>query len=144
MRHSFILIASVLTLCSLMAQASPVGLWKTIDDTTKQERSLVRIVEKDGVLTGSIEKLLITPTTPNCVKCTDDRRDAPLQGLTILRQIKPTKKASVWEGGDILDPKSGSLYKVRLTEINEGRELEVRGYFGVSLLGRTQVWQRME
>ena len=67
--------------------ATPVGLWKTIDDDTKKEKSLVRISESAGVLTGKLEKLLDPKAKPDevCDKCTDERKDKPMLGLTIIR-----------------------------------------------------------
>ncbi|PXW91883.1 uncharacterized protein (DUF2147 family) [Sphaerotilus hippei] len=125
------------------AQTSPVGLWKTIDDETKQEKSLVRIQEQAGVLSGRIEKLL-DPARADavCSKCSDERKDKPVAGMTILRGVKPA--GDDWEGGEILDPNNGKTYKVRLRPADGGRRLEVRGYIGTPLLGRTQTWQRVE
>ena len=88
-----IALASLLSLAaaSAFAQMSPVGLWKTIDDDTKKEKSLVRITENNGVFSGRIEKLLDPSTKPDavCEKCTDDRKDKPVLGMTILRNLKP-------------------------------------------------------
>lgn len=129
------------------AQQSPVGLWKTIDDSTKKERSLVRIAEAGGSLSGRIEKGLDPQADPNavCSKCTDDRKDRPLIGLVLIRGVKPSEGSpGVWEGGDIVDPDNGKVYRVRLTPIEDGRKLEVRGYIGMPLLGRTQTWIRVE
>ena len=128
------------------AQTSPVGLWKTIDDETKQEKSLVRISEAGGVLTGKIEKLL-NPAHPDpkCDKCADDRKDQPITGLTIIRNVKKDEnKADLWDGGDILDPNNGKVYKVRLTPEDGGKKLSVRGYIGMPMLGRSQTWIRVE
>ena len=128
------------------AQTSPVGLWKTIDDETKQEKSLVRITEAGGVLTGKIEKLL-NPAHPDtkCDKCADDRKDQPITGLTIIRNVKKDEnKADLWDGGDILDPNNGKVYKVRLTPEDGGKKLSVRGYIGMPMLGRSQTWIRVE
>ena len=123
------------------AQATPVGLWKTIDDETKQEKSLVRITEANGALTGRIEKLL-DPARQDakCEKCTDERKDKPVTGMTILRNAKANGDA--WEGGDILDPNNGKVYRVRLKPEEGGRQLEVRGYIGPFY--RNQHWIRVE
>src|SRR5687768_18045601 len=88
------------------AQASPVGLWKTIDDDTKQEKSLVRIVDNGGVLSGRIEKLLDPTAKPDvvCDKCTDERKDKPIVGMTILRNLRHSADDKEWwDGGDITD-----------------------------------------
>jgi len=123
------------------AQATPVGLWKTIDDETKQEKSYVRITEANGALTGRIEKL-IDPARQDakCEKCTDERKDKPVTGMTILRNAKANGDA--WEGGDILDPNNGKVYRVRLKPEEGGRQLEVRGYIGPFY--RNQHWIRVE
>jgi len=128
------------------AQATPVGLWKTIDDETKKEKSLVRITEADGVLTGKIEKLLDPEAKADakCDKCSDERKDQPVVGLPIIRNVKKEKDEERWSGGDILDPNKGKVYRVRMTPTEGGKKLEVRGYFGSPIIGRTQVWQRVE
>ena len=127
------------------AQATPVGLWKTIDDTTKRERSLVRITDSGGVLTGRIEKSLNpeTPIDAVCDKCTDERKGKPLAGMAIVRHTKQSPSdATVWEGGDITDPDNGKVYKLRLTPKDGGKTLEVRGYIGPFF--RNQTWLRVE
>jgi uncharacterized protein (DUF2147 family) len=123
------------------AQATPAGLWKTIDDETKQEKSVVRITEANGVLTGRIEKLLDpAKQDAKCEKCTDERKDKPVTGMTILRNVKANGDA--WEGGDILDPNNGKVYRVRLKPEEGGKQLEVRGYIGPFY--RNQHWIRVE
>jgi uncharacterized protein (DUF2147 family) len=126
------------------AQATPVGLWKTIDDETKTEKSLVRITESGGVLSGKVEKFLDPKSKPDavCEKCSDDRKDKPILGMTIVRNAKPDANKEHWEGGDILDPNNGKVYKLRLKPIEEGKKLEVRGYIGPFY--RNQQWIRVE
>jgi uncharacterized protein (DUF2147 family) len=135
--------AMLLPIASAHAQDSPVGLWKTIDDETQQPKSLIRITEKDGALTGTSEKL-INPSTPDpkCDKCTDDRKDMPITGMTILTGLK--KVGGDWEDGRILDPNNGKTYKAKAKLQDGGKKLEVRGFIGISLLGRSQVWLREE
>jgi uncharacterized protein (DUF2147 family) len=127
------------------AQATPVGLWKTIDDHTKKERSLIRISESAGVLTGRIEKSLDPDAKAGelCEKCTDDRKDKPLIGMALIRNTKqnPNDKA-IWDGGDITDPDNGKTYKLRLKPQDGGKTLEVRGYIGPFY--RNQTWLRVE
>ena len=127
------------------AQMSPVGLWKTIDDETKKEKSLVRITESNGVFSGRIEKLLDPATDPKavCDQCTDDRKNQPVLGMEILRGLKvSTSDAAVFEGGTIVDPNNGKSYRTRLKPVDDGRKLEMRGYIGPFY--RTQVWMRAE
>jgi uncharacterized protein (DUF2147 family) len=134
-------------LCPLLAfaQATPVGLWKTIDDDGKTAKSQVRISEQGGLLVGSIDKLLdpSSPADAKCDKCTDDRKDKPVVGLQIIRGVK-AEGDGVWGGGEILDPNNGKTYKTRLTPVDGGKRLEVRGYIGAPLFGRTQSWVRVE
>lgn len=142
------LAAAVVSFAAVAADASPAGLWKTIDDSTKKERSFVRITEAGGVFSGKLEKLIDSPDAEKlvCDKCTDDRKDKPLLGLQIIRGVKKSEEADTarWEGGTILDPANGKTYKVRLTPIDGGKKLEVRGYVGAPVFGRTQTWVRAE
>ena len=125
------------------AQATPVGLWKTIDDETHQAKSLVRIVDDGGVLSGKIDKLLDpAKQDAKCEKCSDARKDQPVLGMTILEGVKKHADEPYWDGGKILDPNNGKTYRVRLTPMDGGKELQVRGYFGPFY--RNQVWQRVE
>ena len=127
------------------AQETPVGLWKTIDDTTGKPGALVRITEINGALQGRIEKLFREPDepqNPKCVACTDARKDQPLLGLTIVSGLRKEADAPVWSGGEILDPRNGKVYKSKATLIDGGKKLDVRGYIGFALLGRTQTWVR--
>ena len=148
MRHCLsCLFAMVFLLPQLvLAQAStPVGLWKTIDDATGKERSYVRIVEVNGELQGKVEKLFDFPgDDPEhlCDKCKGDRKDQPVIGMTILWGLKDEGK--VWKGGEILDPDNGKTYRCKMTVSDNGQELDVRGYIGISLIGRTQTWLRLE
>jgi uncharacterized protein (DUF2147 family) len=139
--------AAVLTACTglALAQATPAGLWKTIDDETKAEKSLVRISDSGGVYTGKIEKILTDKPDAKCVECTDERKDQRVQGMTIIRNVKASADdKELWDSGDILDPNNGKVYRVRLKPVDGGRKLEVRGYIGTPLLGRTQTWLRVE
>ncbi len=128
------------------AQVTPVGLWKTIDDDGKTEKSLVRITESAGLLSGRIEKIFDpAKASAVCEKCTDERKGKPVLGLTILRKVSAAKDdPDLWEGGDITDPNNGKTYRVRLKPVEGGKKMEVRGYVGTPLLGRTQTWIRME
>ncbi|MFO0470815.1 MAG: DUF2147 domain-containing protein [Pseudomonadota bacterium] len=134
-------------LCALaaplvLAQGSPVGLWKTIDDKTGKERSLVRISDGGGALVGRIEKRLDPAGKPDarCDTCADDRKDRPVDGLEIIRGARADGEA--WTGGTILDPEDGKVYRLRLKVEEAGRKLEVRGYLGPFY--RNQHWIRVE
>lgn len=127
------------------AQATPAGLWRTIDDDGKTEKSLVRIVESGGVFSGKVEKIA-DPAKQNstCEKCTDARKDQKVIGMTIVQGVRKAEGEAYFDGGEILDPNNGKSYKVRMTPKDGGKTLDVRGYVGAPLLGRTQVWQRVE
>jgi len=134
-----LLLASGLTL----AQMTPVGSWNTIDDETKEVKSEVQIVDNGGVLSGKVTKLLRKGAKQDavCDKCTDDRKDKPMLGLEIIRGAKKVEGKDVWEDGKILDPEKGATYALRLSPIDSGKKLDVRGsVFGI---GRTQTWVRV-
>ncbi|MFM2186732.1 MAG: DUF2147 domain-containing protein [Burkholderiaceae bacterium] len=127
------------------AQTTPVGLWKTIDDDTKAEKSLVRITESGGTLAGRVERLLDpTKQDSKCEKCADARKNQPILGMTIINGVRANDDKTLWEGGEILDPNNGKTYKVRLKPVESGQRLEVRGFIGAPMLGRTQTWIRVE
>lgn len=126
------------------AQMSPVGTWNTIDDKTKEVKSEIVIVETAGLLSGKVSKLLRKDVDQKavCKECSDDRKDKPLIGLEIIRGAKKAEGKDVWEDGKILDPENGKNYTLRLTPIEGGKKLEVRGsVFGI---GRTQTWVRVQ
>lgn len=127
-----------------IAQDSPVGTWQSIDDATGKPRAEVRITQTDGVHTGRIVRSL-QPTPLGalevCVKCTDDRKDKPLIGLDIIRNIKRNADTPTWEGGEILDPDKGKTYKLQLQLLDGGKKLQVRGYIGPFF--RNQTWLRV-
>jgi uncharacterized protein (DUF2147 family) len=140
---AMLLLAPVLTLAQVDG-VSPVGLWRTIDDETGKPRALVRIFEQDGRIFGRVEKGLTTPAAADevCDLCTDERRGLPKIGLVIIRNMQ--RDGDVWSGGDILDPDNGKVYRCRLRVVDDNRTLEVRGFIGFALLGRTQVWERVD
>jgi len=129
-----------------MAQsATPVGVWKTIDDVSGKERSIVRIVEINGKLQGTVDNIFDRPgDDPDhlCVECKGDLNGKPVIGMRILWGLKD--KGGVWKGGKILDPDNGKVYSCKMELAANGQELNVRGYIGISLIGRTQTWYRHE
>ena len=122
---------------------TPVGKWKTIDDKTGKEKSIVEITESGGALRGKVIQVLNSEKGPNplCEACTGDRKDQPVVGMVIMWGLH--KDGDVWDGGSILDPNNGKTYSVKLTPSDDGSKLQVRGFIGWSLLGRTQVWNRV-
>ena len=147
-RHAGLALAVLFAATAASAQAtSPVGVWKTVDDGTKKEKSLVRISESGGVYTGRIEKLLDpeAPKDPVCKDCSDDRKDKPILGMTIIKNMKQSAADKAeFDGGEILDPNNGKVYKSKMKLVDNGAKLDVRGYIGMPMLGRTQTWTRAE
>ena len=135
------------TTIAATAQSTPIGIWKTIDDETGQEKSLVRITDTSGTFSGTVEKSLVNDPKSSkvCDLCTDDRKGQVIVGMEIIRGVtRNVKDDGLWDGGEILDPQKGKTYRVRLTPKEGGAKLEVRGYVGMPLLGRTQTWIRVE
>ena len=131
---------------SVMAQTTPVGLWKTISDKDGSVTSEVRVVDNAGVLSGRIERTFRTDvkTDAKCDLCKDDRKNQPIIGLEIIRGLGKASGHDVWEGGTVIDPDNGTVYKLKMTPIDGGKKLEVRGFVGFSLFGRTQTWVRAQ
>lgn len=138
------IIAAALPVAAFADILSPVGAWTTIDDETKKPKSVVRIVEKDGVFSGMVEKIFDPAKQDSkCDECAGDdpRRGKPVIGMTILTGLKPDGD-NVYAGGTILDPANGKTYNAKVTVIEGGRKLEMRG--SVLFIGRTQTWVRAE
>ncbi len=143
-RHLARALAAILLACianaAAASEATPLGLWTTIDDRSGKVRSEVRIYERDGALYGRIEKIILPGRHKRCVACTDERRDQPALGLVIIRNMK--RDGDAWTGGDVLDPENGKVYAGTLRLEDEGRILKLRGYVGLPMFGRTQTWSR--
>ena len=145
-RFLLILLLSSASILTYAADASsPVGVWRTIDDKTGKEKSLVRITEVNGEFRGTIEKLFREPhedQNPHCEKCTGDKKNKPVIGMVIMTGLK--HDGEMYTGGEILDPANGKTYKCKTWLEDKGKKLHVRGFIGMALLGRTQVWVREE
>jgi len=125
------------------ADTSPVGVWRTFDDKTGRENGLVRIWAQNGVLYGNIAGVVDpADAKKSCDKCGDDRKGKPLIGLNILRGLH--QDGNQWDGGEILDPETGRTYRCSMRVKDGGRQLVVRGYLGISLLGRSETWRRAQ
>ena len=137
------LFCAVLALPAL-AQMTPVGLWRSIDDNSGEAKAEISIKDNGkGGLNGVVERSLgKSSSEPNCTLCADDRKDKPKIGLEIIRGAVKVASEDVWEGGTIIDPDNGKVYKLRLTPIEGGKKLQVRGYIGPFY--RNQVWQRVQ
>lgn len=139
-------LAAVLTLPAAFADdTSPVGLWKNIDDVSGKPKALIRISENKGELEGRIEKLYRAPDqdqNPKCDLCEGVNKDQPIVGMVFMSGLK--KAGDEYTGGQILDPDNGKVYKSKLTLVEGGKKVNVRGYIGIPMLGRSQVWVRQE
>lgn len=142
MRHWKVLVAfvfAVLFIPVALAQ-SIAGNWTTLDDKTGQKRALIHLNASGGTLSGTIVKVFPQPgDTGICSKCPGGFKNKKIQGIQFVWGLKD-KGNGVWDGGQILDPKTGKIYRAKMTL--EGNKLYVRGYVGLSVLGRTQVWVR--
>jgi len=131
---------------SAFAQATtPVGVWQTVDDHTGKPKALVQITDEgNGTLSGKVIKGLGANDTPDrrCTACTDERKDQLIQGMTIIDSMTPAGDG--WDGGHILDPENGKVYRCKMHLEDGGQKLVVRGYLGISLLGRSQTWIRQQ
>jgi len=147
MKRVLMALGATFAMATASAQPTPAGLWKTIDDSTKVEKSQVRISEANGVFTGRIEKILDPEAKPDavCDECTGERKGKPILGMSIISGIKKNAETDgLWDGGTILDPNNGKTYKLRLRPSEDGKKLEVRGYIGAPMFGRSQLWLKVE
>lgn len=136
--------ATVASATAAAADATAVGLWKTVDDETGAAKSLVRISEANGELRGVVEKVFSPPAKrpdPVCDKCSGERKGKPVVGMTIMWGLKKSGDG-VWSGGEILDPGKGKTYRCKVTVIEGGKKLQMRGY--VAFFYRTQTWLRVQ
>ncbi len=142
---ALVLAAALVTSGALAESTSPIGLWKNIDDASGKPRALIRIAESNGTLQGKIEKVFPGPSedrNPKCKKCEGALKNVPVIGLVILSGLK--KDGAEYTGGKILDPDNGKVYSAKIQMTDAGKKLNVRGYVGVSMLGRSQIWLRQE
>jgi uncharacterized protein (DUF2147 family) len=142
--RAMFIIAAVVGATARAGGATPVGLWKTIDDETGMPKSLVRISDVNGELRGVVEKVFSPPAKkpdPICDKCDGSRKDKPVVGMTIMWGLKQSGERE-WTGGEILDPAKGKTYRCKVTVIEGGDKLQMRGY--VAFFYRTQIWLRVE
>lgn len=127
---------------AVLAQMTPEGLWRSIDDKSGLPKAEIRITANAGVLSGVVEKALMASNEPLCNECTDDRKDKPKLGMEIIRGAKKVEGKDVWEDGKILDPDNGKNYTLRMEPQEGGKKLQIRGYIGPFY--RTQIWLRVQ
>jgi len=143
----FLPLLILLSCAAPAAQAAPdpvLGLWQTTDEKTHAPSAIVKLEVVDDTLRGTIVKIFPYPGMPSdpvCKLCTDERREKPILGMTIVSGLKRSANGQ-WSGGEILDPKIGKIYKVKLSATENSKTMEVHGYIGASWLGKTRLWQR--
>jgi uncharacterized protein (DUF2147 family) len=145
MRVKYIALLLALLPIAAFAQNTPVGKWRTIDDKTGKVKSIVEIYETtNGTLAGKVVQVLDSEKGPNplCDACKGENHNKPIEGMVIAWGLQ--HEGDSWDDGKIMDPKNGKVYSAKMTPTDDGKKLEVRGYKGFSLLGRSQTWIREE
>lgn len=140
MKMKFLL--GLLLICQVSFSQTVFGRWITIDDETGNKKGIVEIFEENGKVYGRIIEILEPEHRKRkCNKCEGVNKDKPILGLTIIKGL--TKKGDTYDGGEITDPKNGKTYRCKIT-LDGKDKLIVRGYLGISLFGRSQVWIRQK
>jgi uncharacterized protein (DUF2147 family) len=144
--NRLLLLAALIPAAGIAARAEPsaVGLWEQVDEKTGRAESWFKITERGGVYEGAIVKIFFKPGEDEnwiCDKCEGAERGKPVLGLTLIKGMR--RNGTSYEGGTIMDPRDGSVYRALMQLSADGQQLEVRGYLGISLFGRSQTWRRL-
>lgn len=146
-RNLFATTIAACLLSGLLAHAagsSPVGRWTIFDEDTGKPKAIIKIQQQDEVLTGYIDKIIGErkgAKPARCTECEGELKNAPIIGLKIIQDMQ--REDDGWRG-HIMDPETGDIYNATMSLVDAGQKLEVRGYIGFPLLGRTQIWERVE
>lgn len=141
----FFILQGVFGPLALASETSPVGVWQTIDDKTNKPRSIIEIWQQGNELRGKLIKVFYEPgesEKDRCVKCKGANFNRLILGMTILWGFTKEGDDNEWSNGRILDPKTGDIYHCKMWLSPDNQTMKVRGYIGIPLLGRTQVWLR--
>jgi uncharacterized protein (DUF2147 family) len=126
------------------AEPTAAGLWEQVDENSGKAESWFKIIERNSVFEGTLVKIFFKPGEDEnwvCSKCEGAEKGAPVLGLTLIKGMQ--RNGTSYENGTIMDPRDGSVYRALMQLSPDGRKLEVRGYLGISLFGRSQVWNRL-
>ena len=142
MKNTITILALFVSMAFYAQSNSVIGKWKTIDDETGKPKSIVEIYEHSGKIYGKVVDILDAEKKKNlCTNCPGEDKNKPVMGLVIIKGL--SKEGNEYNGGKILDPVSGKTYKCFLA-LEGSDKLKVRGYIGLSLFGRTQMWHRVK
>jgi uncharacterized protein (DUF2147 family) len=142
-KFAFVALSSVLATSAFAADLNNTQ-WRTVDDETGKAKALVEFSKSsNGTYTATIKKLLDPKAKTVCTECSGSQKNKPMEGLDIVQNLK-LDKGNKYDGGTILDPKSGKTYKMNAEMASNGKTLKVRGYIGIAALGRNQTWYRVK